>query len=204
MSKTVIITLAIAGTDTGPFDIYSNADSYTTPFVTGVSKAALLAGYTSTIVPDAATSVRVKSNSIGCTNYVDMVITNPTPPDCTFGTGSAEIYSLLTNGGSISVEATIKKNGSTIDVATVPYGGSGNAFLSGATFSGADILTIVLDNYFSLNMFISNPYIFLNGGPAIPVTSISGEGTTSVTLTYNSIWGLETINSFTLTFSATP
>lgn len=77
MSQTVEITIAAAGTDTGPFNIFSNLD-YVTPFATGVLKADLLAGYISTVVPDAATSVRVKSNSVGCTNYVDMEITGAT------------------------------------------------------------------------------------------------------------------------------
>ena len=79
MSQTVKITIAAAGTDTGPFNIFSNLD-YVTPINTGVLKSELLAGYTSTVVPDTATSVRVKSNSVGCTNYVDMTITSPPPP----------------------------------------------------------------------------------------------------------------------------
>lgn len=78
MALTVFITLTVAGTDTGPFDLYSDADGYTSAFETGVSKASLLAGYTSTLVPDAATIVRVKSNSAGCTNYVDIPITGVT------------------------------------------------------------------------------------------------------------------------------
>ena len=40
---TVLITLTLAGADTGPFDLYSDLDGYITPFETGVSKAALLA-----------------------------------------------------------------------------------------------------------------------------------------------------------------
>ena len=42
---TIFITLSLAGTETGPFDLYSNVDGFTTPFDTGVSRAALLAGY---------------------------------------------------------------------------------------------------------------------------------------------------------------
>jgi hypothetical protein len=72
-----VITLAAAGTDTGPFDLYSNADSYAVAFETGVSKSSLLAGYY-TFVPNAATVVRVKSASALCTNFVDMEITSTT------------------------------------------------------------------------------------------------------------------------------
>lgn len=77
MAYSATITLAAAGTDTGPFNLYSNVDSYATPFETGVSKASLLAGYVSSLVPNTTSIVRVKSNSINCSNYVDMNVNNP-------------------------------------------------------------------------------------------------------------------------------
>jgi hypothetical protein len=70
---TVLITLTTAGTSTGPFSLYSNADSYSVPFETGVSKASLLAGYTSTLVPTSTTIIRVMSTGT-CTNYTDIPI----------------------------------------------------------------------------------------------------------------------------------
>jgi hypothetical protein len=70
---TVLITLTIAGSDSGPFDLYSNLDGYTSAFESGVSKSALLAGYSSALVPDFTTTVRVKSNGV-CVNYIDIVI----------------------------------------------------------------------------------------------------------------------------------
>lgn len=74
---TVLITLTTAGTDTGPFDLYSNADGYVSAFETGVSKAALQAGYSSSLVPNTATIIRVKSTGV-CTNYIDIVLTGTT------------------------------------------------------------------------------------------------------------------------------
>lgn len=71
---TVLITLAIAGSDSGPFDLYSNNDGYTSAFESGVSKAALLAGYPSSLVPDYTVVIRVKSNGEFCTNYVDIPV----------------------------------------------------------------------------------------------------------------------------------
>jgi len=56
----ISITLTLAGDDTGPFDIYSNSNGFASPVITGVSRAALLAGYTADI-PDGATEVLVKS-----------------------------------------------------------------------------------------------------------------------------------------------
>jgi len=58
---TVLITLTTAGDNTGPFDLYSNANGYTIAFATGVSKSALIAGYESTVVPNGTTEVLVQS-----------------------------------------------------------------------------------------------------------------------------------------------
>ena len=67
---TVLITLTVAGADSGPFDLFSNLNGYTGAFATGVSKSALLAGYASSAVPDYTTIIRVMS--VGdCNNYID-------------------------------------------------------------------------------------------------------------------------------------
>jgi hypothetical protein len=73
MAQTVVITLTIAGTDTGPFDLYSDADGYTSPFAINISKAALTAGYTSYAVPNAATLIKVVSKGT-CTNSITLPI----------------------------------------------------------------------------------------------------------------------------------
>jgi hypothetical protein len=70
----VKITLTTAGTDTGPFNIYSNSDSFTTPIVTGVPKSSMVAGYDVNPVPGDATIMRVKSTGT-CTNQIDIPIT---------------------------------------------------------------------------------------------------------------------------------
>lgn len=69
---TILTTLTSAGTDSGPFNLYSNIDGYTSAFATGVSKASLLAGY-SGVAPDGTTIVRVASDGV-CTGYVDISI----------------------------------------------------------------------------------------------------------------------------------
>jgi hypothetical protein len=74
---TVLITLSMAGPDSGPFDIYSNLDGYVSAFESGVSKASLLAGYPSSLVPDFTTIIRVQS--VGdCNNYIDIPLYTPT------------------------------------------------------------------------------------------------------------------------------
>jgi len=68
---TALITLTVAGTDSGPFNLYSNLDGYLTAFESGVSKSALLVGYSSSLVPDYTTEIRILSTGV-CTNYVDI------------------------------------------------------------------------------------------------------------------------------------
>jgi hypothetical protein len=70
---TVLITLTTAGADSGPFNLYSNLDGYISSFESGVSKASLLAGYPSALVPDYTTIIRIKSNG-DCVNYIDVVL----------------------------------------------------------------------------------------------------------------------------------
>ena len=73
-NMTVLITLTVAGTDSGPFNLYSNLDGYISAFETGVSRAALLAGYSSALVPDFTTIVRVQSTG-DCSNNIDITLT---------------------------------------------------------------------------------------------------------------------------------
>ena len=74
---TVLVTLTLAGSDTGPFNLFSNVDGFTTALATGVSRAALLAGYSLINVPDTAAIIRAKSTGT-CTNYLDMYLTGGT------------------------------------------------------------------------------------------------------------------------------
>tara|TARA_R110000868_G_scaffold26620_2_gene102339 strand:- start:773 stop:1024 length:252 start_codon:yes stop_codon:yes gene_type:complete len=74
---TVLITLTVAGADTGPFNLYSDVDGYVTPFEVGVSKASLLAGYTSILVPLGTVTVRVSSEGI-CPNTLDLPVSTTT------------------------------------------------------------------------------------------------------------------------------
>jgi len=84
---TVLITLTTAGSSTGPFSLYSDANSYSTPFETGVAKSSLLAGYTSTLVPNGTTIIRVMSTGT-CTNYTDIPVTPCTTTTTTSSTSS--------------------------------------------------------------------------------------------------------------------
>lgn len=72
----ILITLTTAGTDTGPFSLFSDVNTFVSPFETGVSKLALLAGHATNLAPGSTTTVRVKSEGI-CTNFIDIVLTLP-------------------------------------------------------------------------------------------------------------------------------
>lgn len=71
---TILITLTIAGADSGPFNLYSDVDGFLVPFETLVPKASLVSGYLSSLVPDGATIIRVQSNNDICTNFIDISI----------------------------------------------------------------------------------------------------------------------------------
>jgi len=77
MAQTVIVTLTSAGSDSGPFNLYSNVDGYTTAFAFSVPKSSLLAGYISVVVPDLTTNIRIMSVGI-CTNYIDVNVSGIT------------------------------------------------------------------------------------------------------------------------------
>ncbi len=74
---TVLITLTTAGADSGPFDLYSNLDGYISAFESSVPKSSLVAGYSSTVVPDGTTTIRIKSVGI-CINYIDIILETTT------------------------------------------------------------------------------------------------------------------------------
>lgn len=62
------ITLTTAGVDTGPFNIYSNVDGYLSAFETNISRATLLAGFSSSNAPEGTTEIKVVSVNSDCNN----------------------------------------------------------------------------------------------------------------------------------------
>jgi len=72
----VTITLVNPGVDTGPFNIYTNADNYVTAVATNIAKSALVAGYNAT-VPAIASTVKVESTGT-CTSSIYLTIIQPT------------------------------------------------------------------------------------------------------------------------------
>lgn len=69
----VLITITSSGVDTGPFDLYSDVDDFTTPFETGISRDDLITGYLAMNVPDGSIAVRVVSTGV-CAIQRDILI----------------------------------------------------------------------------------------------------------------------------------
>lgn len=112
MAQTVLITLVIAGTDTGPFDLYSDVDGYTAPFEFNIPKASLVAGYLSVIVPNGATIVRVKSKGL-CPTYVDLPIVGTIYTTTTTTTLFPPTTSTTTTAAAISTTTSTTSSTST-------------------------------------------------------------------------------------------
>lgn len=139
----VTITLTTAGADTGPFNLYSDIDGYISAFETGVSKASLLAGYTSYVVPNGTTLVRVMSDGT-CKNYIDIpVFPCPTTTTTTTVIGECATFDLTGGPGGGSWSA--------LECGTLsPVGGDLD---EGVTISSGCIVisTLVLSNVGSAN-----------------------------------------------------
>lgn len=114
MAKTVYIILTLAGTDTGPFNLYSNEDGFTLPFESSIDKPTLEAGYTSVLVPDNTTTIRVCSVNPLCTNCIDLEIQTTT----TTSTSSTSTSTSTTTSTSTSTTTSTSTSTTTSTTTT--------------------------------------------------------------------------------------
>jgi hypothetical protein len=157
MAQTVLITLTTAGADTGPFDLFSDADSYVAPFETGVAKIDLTSGYTSVLVPDLATIVRVQSDSV-CTNYIDLSIVVTTTTTTTSApryefTGSG--YSDVDENGACS-DAILNNRTLTSDCAVIAPG------------------CVIFTNPLGTNPLLGNSYVLIGSAGNFDLDPLTG------------------------------
>lgn len=74
----VLITLDTIGADhTGLFDVYTNADNFTTAIDYDIPGIDLLGGYTVVNIPVGTTIIRVSNKGIRCNNSIDIRISQP-------------------------------------------------------------------------------------------------------------------------------
>jgi len=83
----VTITLTNPGTDTGPFNIYTNMDNYVVPIATSVPRSTLVgAGYVA-IVDGNTSTIKVESTG-NCTSSIFLSVIRPTTTSTTSTTSS--------------------------------------------------------------------------------------------------------------------
>ena len=184
---TVLITLTTAGTDTGPFNLFSNLDGFSSAFETGVSKAALLAGYSSSLVPDGTTTIRVMSAG-SCTNYIDLVLitttttTTTSPPTTTTTTTLASVLYYSTASTTDACEGNLTLTGV---VFTGTPGLCNATAITGDQFVGevAGITVWVSDGVNVREAVIDDPNVSGTATFSAPCTSCTPEPTTTTTTT---------------------
>jgi hypothetical protein len=160
MPKSVIIKLTTAGTSTGPFNLLSDYDSYVSPFETNKSKATLVTGYTSSLVPNTATIVRVLSSG-SCTNYVDLPIsgsvttTSTTTSTTTLTTSNR--FRVGNNNSTDGVIDSITPAFYTITVGSIPVGPSTLARGTHSTQTG-----LVISGYVTAQTGGGNISLYIN------------------------------------------
>lgn len=91
----VYIKLTIAGISVGPFDLYSDVDNFADAFDEGITREDLIAGYTSNLVPEGTTQIKIQSLGL-CTNYIIVDVAPPATPTTTTTTSSTTSTSTTT------------------------------------------------------------------------------------------------------------
>jgi hypothetical protein len=178
----VLITLTTAGADTGPFNLYSNVDSYTTAFATGVAKSALLAGYLSTAVPASTNYIRVKSTG-RCTNYIDIFVTGSgttttttTSAPATTTTTTTQVvtyYNVVLCGTSTS--SVIRYNGpNNVTLGIVVQSSNGQCYTVSSVGTGPETVGTLLTQF--------NNCVLCEGAPP-PTTTTTTTATPTTTTT---------------------
>jgi len=149
---TVLITLTLAGSDTGPFDLYSNADGFTTPFQTGVAKSVLEAGLSSGAVPDGSTIILVKST----------------------GTCDRDLYLNISGAPTTTTTSSTTSSSTTLAPAVYELAQIGqNAKKDGCPIIGS-VLRIFLDaSDYALFVDNGNSFAGLGGGASTTCTAIA-------------------------------
>jgi hypothetical protein len=170
----VLITLTTAGADTGPFNLYSNTDSYVTAFATGIAKSVLVAGYTSTVVPTGTSTIRVKSTG-ACTNYVDLDISGiPTTTTTTTVPGQTTTTTTTVPGQTTTTTTTVTFYSfllnSTSGLGTGPAACADYASFNRATFYAS---------FANGNTIHSGTFLYTDSGLTTPISNgYYSDGTT--------------------------
>jgi hypothetical protein len=154
---TIIITLSFAGNETGPFDLYSDATGFATPFAQNVSKAALLAGY-QVEAPDGTTVVRLYSFQFLCAGeYVD--IYSCATPNCDFaGTIICPVTTTTTTSSSSTTTTSTTYFPNPFDIPCLWSTNGGNSGLVAVyDFDTNTSTDVLVPNDFTTTIGINRP-----------------------------------------------
>jgi len=179
----VLITLTTAGVDTGPFNLYSNTDSYVTAFQTNIAKSLLVAGYTSTVVPAGTNTIRVKSTGT-CTNYIDISVvgsgttttttTNIVPTTTTTTTQVVTYYNVVLCG--TSTPSVIRHNGpNNVTLGVVVQSSNGQCYTVSSVGTGPETVGTLLTQF--------NDCVTCQGAPPPTTTTTTTSPATTTTTT---------------------
>lgn len=111
----IYIQLTSAGTNTGPFSLYSDADGYTLAFETNISRNKLLSGFTSLLVPTGTAIIRVVSDG-ECEEQVDINVDEFTTSTTTSSTSSTT----TTSTSSSTTTSTTSSSTTTTSTTGIP------------------------------------------------------------------------------------
>jgi hypothetical protein len=214
----VLITLTTAGADTGPFNLYSNVDSYTTPFETGVAKSALVAGYLTALVPTSTNTVRVKSTGL-CTNYIDIYVTGSgtttttttiVPPTTTTTTTQIITYYNVVLCGT-STPGIIRHNGpNNVSIGVVVQSTNGQCYTISSVGTGPETVGTLLTQFVSCGACEVAPpptTTTTSTSTSTSTTTSTSTSTSTTTTTTTSIltscqeWRNDTLEEATVTYT---
>lgn len=165
---TVEITLTLADADATTFDLYSNVDSFGIPFETGVPVASLTAGYTTALVPDGTTVIRVQNVSASCSNFIDLVLTTTT-------TTTVSTTTSTTTVASIACDATTNAGGAGVTEYTLDLEPTGSCIIMDFNAQGVPDKLEILHNGVrvatsGMTAANSGPFDTLYGDPTVPTS----------------------------------
>jgi hypothetical protein len=148
---TVTITLTLAGSDTGPFNLYSNVDGYASAFQTNVPRGTLEAGLTTATVPDGTTEILVKSTGV-CQR--DLYLNVSGAPATTTTTSTAAPSTTTTTSTPVPPEYRLAQIGQQASPGGCPLGSTLRIYLDASDYA----------------LFIANSSQFANLGGGGPTT----------------------------------
>jgi hypothetical protein len=102
---TILIDLSVAGVNTGPFNLYSDADGYTSAFATNITRQQLLDGYPA-VVAAGTTNIKLQSLSDICPNDTILPVSTTTSTTSTSTSTTSTTSTTTTSTSSTTTTTT--------------------------------------------------------------------------------------------------